>query len=77
MMDILCPLLHTVCKSYFLQAGSKSPLPSSVSSQAYVEAKCHDHVTSDSDRSSVDFCDLVVSKHKLHFSDFFGIITIA
>jgi len=36
-----------------------------------VEAKCHDQVTSDSDRSSVDFCDLVVSKHKLHFSYFF------
>jgi len=42
-----------------------------------VEAKCHDQVTSDSDRSSVDFCDLVVSKNKIHFSDFLGFVTNA
>lgn len=42
-----------------------------------MDAKCHDQVMSDSDRSSVDFCDLVVSKHKIHFSNFFGIITNA
>jgi hypothetical protein len=42
-----------------------------------VEAKCHDQVTSDSDRSSVDFCDLIVSKNKIHFFDFFGIGTNA
>lgn len=42
-----------------------------------MEAKCHDQVTSDSDRSSVDFCDLVVSKNKIHFSDFLGFVTNA
>jgi hypothetical protein len=52
----------------FLQANLKSPLPRNVYDQAFMKTKSDDQVISDSDNSSIEFSDLVVSEQKLHFS---------
>lgn len=46
----------------FLQANLKPPLPRNTYNQAFVKAKSDDQVISDSDHSSIEFTDLVVSK---------------
>jgi hypothetical protein len=59
--------------SVFLQDNlipPKRPLLSNTSSQPYVKDRFNEQdMASDSDHSSIDFCDLVVSKQKyiLHF----------
>jgi hypothetical protein len=57
----------------FLQGNLKPPLPRNTYNQAFVKTKSDDQVTSDSDHSSIEFSDLVVSKRKPKFFKFLKI----
>lgn len=51
-----------------LQVNLKPPLPRNSHNQAFMKTKSDDQAISDSDHSSIEFSDLVVSEQKLHFS---------